>query len=541
MDPMGDAPPAPPDASSAEKKPTGNRFSHNLTRLSPDTIVWLHSNLEVAEGVSLGRHTLYEHYVQHCTDTGQDPVNTASFGKLIRSVFPNLKTRRLGTRGNSKYHYYGIRVKDESNLHFDADQVGGPTTRVKVNKDGKLAGAEGAGADDHTSLSEYLDTTVTMPQFPSMRTVDGLRDYADFAVPYQAHCERVLQTLCSGGFDQIEEMWGQFWGVIAAHFRSSIQTEAGLKFIDQCDAKLFQAMHDALVTDVICNMPEDLTKDLRYFAKHMESYMKTALEGYPKEMLDAKLVRVRSFAHTLRRYTSLNHLAQAANGVIVDSTQSQQMLRDMQCLDFEAILDQASPICKCPRTVVKELQAEFEALLRDQCDLLKWGGWMQKILKDYIAQGSGRPESRTRKFLTRWCYFSSLVMRDITLRSADSFGSFHLLRLLCDEYFIYLVELVSTRGVTVLDTVPAGCEHRNRLKQGGGGAPAPAYGAQSKQPQQQQQPPPPPSGAGYAAHSVSGLSAVPSQTNIQMTNNAKVNATHTNMAASAPMSMATAP
>ena len=52
-----------------------------------------------------------------------EPVNAASFGKLIRSVFPNLKTRRLGTRGNSKYHYYGIRVKDESNLIFAPDQV----------------------------------------------------------------------------------------------------------------------------------------------------------------------------------------------------------------------------------------------------------------------------------------------------------------------------------------------------------------------------------------------------------------------------------
>jgi hypothetical protein len=37
-------------------------------------------------------------------------------GKLIRSVFPDLKTRRLGTRGNSKYHYYGIRIKTTSPL-----------------------------------------------------------------------------------------------------------------------------------------------------------------------------------------------------------------------------------------------------------------------------------------------------------------------------------------------------------------------------------------------------------------------------------------
>jgi regulatory factor X 1/2/3 len=36
--------------------------------------------------------------------------------------------------------------------------------------------------------------------------------------------------------------------------------------------------------------------------------------------------------------------------------------------------------------------------------------------------------------------FSSLVMRDLTLRSASSFGSFHLIRLLYDEYIFYLIE-----------------------------------------------------------------------------------------------------
>ena len=52
-------------------------------------------------------------------------MNAASFGKLIRSVFLGLRTRRIGTRGNSKYHYYGIRVKPTSilnQLHDDPSQ-----------------------------------------------------------------------------------------------------------------------------------------------------------------------------------------------------------------------------------------------------------------------------------------------------------------------------------------------------------------------------------------------------------------------------------
>jgi len=55
-------------------------------------------HFETADGVSLPRSTLYNHYLRHCAANKIDAVNAASFGKLIRSVFVGLKTRRLGTR-----------------------------------------------------------------------------------------------------------------------------------------------------------------------------------------------------------------------------------------------------------------------------------------------------------------------------------------------------------------------------------------------------------------------------------------------------------
>ncbi len=37
-------------------------------------------------------------------------------GKIIRSVFPRLKTRRLGPRGKTKHHYHGISISSASKL-----------------------------------------------------------------------------------------------------------------------------------------------------------------------------------------------------------------------------------------------------------------------------------------------------------------------------------------------------------------------------------------------------------------------------------------
>lgn len=123
-------------------------------------VQWLLENYECFEGVSLPRSTMYSHYLRHCTEHKLDPVNAASFGKLIRSVFLGLRTRRLGTRyvnfniffgkvkwvnwklfgfffrGNSKYHYYGIRIKPGSSLTHISEEpiVNTPRTGGGNNK-----------------------------------------------------------------------------------------------------------------------------------------------------------------------------------------------------------------------------------------------------------------------------------------------------------------------------------------------------------------------------------------------------------------------
>ncbi|KAF4016119.1 hypothetical protein G4228_008193 [Cervus hanglu yarkandensis] len=44
---------------------------------------------------------MYEIYVETCGQNAQNQVNPAMFGKLVRLVFPDLGTRRLGTRGSA--------------------------------------------------------------------------------------------------------------------------------------------------------------------------------------------------------------------------------------------------------------------------------------------------------------------------------------------------------------------------------------------------------------------------------------------------------
>ncbi|KAJ8050702.1 DNA-binding protein RFX6 [Holothuria leucospilota] len=78
------------------------------------TLQWLEENYCICEGVCLPRCILYAHYLDFCRKELLEPACAATFGKTIRQKFPNLTTRRLGTRGHSKYHYYGIGIKETS-------------------------------------------------------------------------------------------------------------------------------------------------------------------------------------------------------------------------------------------------------------------------------------------------------------------------------------------------------------------------------------------------------------------------------------------
>lgn len=56
---------------------------------------------------------MYASYVKRCAHEKIAVLNPASFGKLVRVLYPGLRTRRLGVRGESKYHYVDFELVDE--------------------------------------------------------------------------------------------------------------------------------------------------------------------------------------------------------------------------------------------------------------------------------------------------------------------------------------------------------------------------------------------------------------------------------------------
>ncbi|KAK3594029.1 hypothetical protein CHS0354_040785 [Potamilus streckersoni] len=170
------------------------------------TLHWLSENYERAEGVCLPRCVLYAHYLDLCKKEKFTPAGAATFGKLIRQKFPKLTTRRLGTRGQSKYHYYGIGIK-ETSIYYHSVYSGKGLTRfsgIKIKTE---------GSNRKYSLSSKTGTL--LPEFP---------DSDNLILP-----------------DDVQNFLLHFWQGMPEHLVGLMKADIVADVISFCDSILYQA------------------------------------------------------------------------------------------------------------------------------------------------------------------------------------------------------------------------------------------------------------------------------------------------------------
>ncbi|CAI4231704.1 unnamed protein product [Auanema sp. JU1783] len=477
-----------------------NTSIQHATRASPATIQWLLDNYEPSDGTSLPRCTLYDHYKKHCMEYKLDPVNAASFGKLIRNVFQNLRTRRLGTRGNSKYHYYGIRVKPSSllnrqrlQLEYNSEepcapprQHSRPVKRSAASQPSVSPHSTSSPVPNHPNplilndnaiivASEMDKQSLGVGELPNIE-IDfrieleeeiqklglELSHVCKFMEAYKLNCSDILYCVRNIAFDNVSHYWTTFWQSDDTFCSSEPKLDKLTRqqifslctvpciqsFIIKVDLALYQVMVDILIPDVLLSeMTSLLIQACRSFAKNAESYLRKAMRGAPDVIQKKKIQAVKYMTQALRRYTSLNHLSQAARTVLHKPDQVAAMYSDCVKVDIAQVQEQAGWVCGCDIVIIKQIHNGFKENLQKMVGMNHWADWMDAIveqnvpvLTNYHGKTVREVTKIAKKFLLHWSLYTSMLIRDLTLRSANSFGSFHLIRLLSDEYMLYLIE-----------------------------------------------------------------------------------------------------
>ncbi|KAG9101595.1 hypothetical protein FS749_005475 [Ceratobasidium sp. UAMH 11750] len=124
---------------------------------------WLTANYAQYADGNVPRQGLYNSYRNICDVHGIPHINTATLGKAIRLCFPAIKTRRLGVRGNSKYHYCGIRPVTATEVAFLQEFIRKSNQQAQLAMSMRAAGSSQSGSDARSGEEDEEDDESDAP------------------------------------------------------------------------------------------------------------------------------------------------------------------------------------------------------------------------------------------------------------------------------------------------------------------------------------------------------------------------------------------
>ena len=225
-----------------------------------------------------------------------------------------------------------------------------------------------SAAANSTSVSEEedelnrisLNEANPMPNFGSINITDAsqlptdcsLTDLKTFENIYSYHCKKILSQVVDLKSNAIEQIWRSFWRVPHSNmadvayyeeqlsmskFTSLCEVPRVIEWVKQSDFFFYQFCVEILIPDVFGVLPPQLVQAIRNLAKCVENWMRGALVHIPEQMRNAKMNVISTFSMTLRRYTSLNHLAQTVKNSMLNPGVLVNMLSDVNKVDFNYI------------------------------------------------------------------------------------------------------------------------------------------------------------------------------------------------------------
>ncbi|RDD38181.1 Transcription factor RFX4 [Trichoplax sp. H2] len=416
------------------------KFNHS----TPVVLKWLEINYEEAEGVCIPRSFLYSNYTQYCQEANIHAVNAANFGKILRQEFPKVLTRRLGHRGRSKYHYYGICIKETSEFY---KEIYGRKMLIREElsrkSEKRFEGEHGISQVQNALDLPNIDDCCIPSDLPQDKIIT-------FTLMYSTHCQRILSTSSTHNFTETCDFLIHFWQMLPPHLYDILNTDIVVKIVVVYDLLVYKALCQFLKPNPQELLPAKLSAGARTFGKNLLCKIKEALSDSMQQLRSAKLRVAEYFCLMLMRLTTINHIFQESQLILGSGLYMEKMLRDWQNIDVKEICNQSLQLINITpmkhRILAKKINKsckEFEKLLENKGNRATIMKWLHVIVDRFILKKKMKRYNRLQRckqLMMIWNYFTSKVIRELTLHGADSFGHFHLINMLCSEYLMYLLE-----------------------------------------------------------------------------------------------------
>ncbi|KAI0981483.1 hypothetical protein GJ496_000945 [Pomphorhynchus laevis] len=418
------------------KVPVLNKYLDN----KDPVVKWIVENFQPAEGSCLRRSTIYNLYVDHCSQLNQTPINSASFGKLMRSVFIGLGTRRLGMRGHSKYHYYGLTLTTMSTLNFE--ESCDISSEEESNNNNSVTSPFGF----HSAVVRH--TTFTTDQFitPSKYEPENYLDkklVQKFANMYKAFCRNIHKAVATNELASIQQTFKEFWKN-SNDFElenEKLWSSTHIKgFVISCDRSMFQRIIHVVFPSTIDNLTDTRVDILQLIGSFIKSCIECNCSIPDKLILNAKLVLVDTFHVIILRSLAIFKLSKMIAKIVASKTLREDVLNELKQASHSCL--QNSWLIGSMTQVMHIIQHQIETHIFNQYPIETWFLWSSVVIDVIILPESKHKVSKEKAlklFILTWYNYRAQIGKHMLINQAKTIQYVNCILQFCTEIFTFQI------------------------------------------------------------------------------------------------------
>ncbi|KAL2361280.1 hypothetical protein RJZ56_005818 [Blastomyces dermatitidis] len=352
-------------------------------------MIWLRENCQKNSG-SVRRDRVYCSYAEKCGSERVSVLNPASFGKLVRIIFPNVQTRRLGVRGESKYHYVDLSIREpepkplaeisEKNVESAPSHQRVPSKSQQSTSQQPNSSTNGTSSRrktsptpnvQHPSAPDYLCdhsqpkdlsmmATVDASLIETQRLMDQLLQFsrpneslpidndslqlpnihgylpahtdsesADaLAALYRSHCISVIDSFRYCKEKNLFRHFASFQGTLTVPVHKLLNHPGVAPWIKECDWLMYQKMIAFVAPLTTQVVPDPVLNAFGSISRGLVAHIKDTLKSHPNHVSQARLSPARIFCRLLKRMLDVNQSAIAASAWLCHAENRTKMWED---------------------------------------------------------------------------------------------------------------------------------------------------------------------------------------------------------------------
>lgn len=492
-------------ADSTKSSSKGNKIYeiHKKRQQQIFAMVCLMKMCEPSSTSVVPRNLIFSKYSHICSSKQLTALCAASFGKLVRILFPSVTTRRLGMRGESRYHYCGIRLIDDedlSHLNFEDDEdsvkkeqfegdiennelsesaeinsrnivnnnsVNNSDNNVEPSKRSIKELQDGftvikiPKTDQHLelvfqrSLLPFLESSETDKSPLSFPNIDSYinndeREYGtnfgEFEELYTQHCLSVFESFRYMRLNTLFNTIASFHNSLSENHQALYRSNSILSWIVECDQILYKASIRMLSNLTLKLVHETVREQLHTISsKYLENLSSL---NFPQYVIDRKCKPAVIFSKLIGRIARVSDTAESANRVLSSSEDKEMMLMNWrQLVNFKNLIDKELP-CSSENSAIAQgiLQNDIpyfveQSTMESRNSSNPSDVLISNLCKYLVTLPFKFVNSSSQFFILCSSTILTAALREISLAGGQGFGAWWVVRCWVDEWHDLCAEL----------------------------------------------------------------------------------------------------